>query len=414
MDDRMKELLDRAEHLSARDRQLLGAVFDALQEEQAALLGRIREEVRDALSFRAAPEWRVVTALVREESRRQAETDGFFAVLPERTLLHREQMDFKTLRRGEDGGPYDAGLAFLRCRYRAMQPLLRTYQAAAVTDHGVFAIPYRLEFTPCCVEEEERLERTALQNGAVCPPLYAPMSRRAVRVRLELEESVVPRREVRQIDFRYAENGLQDVLLPGMLPMWNVERKETAFLQQTADKITPFGDSAALIYELPLQEREFLLAEGCGWEMKRRADKVYVTLERRDEARFTRFVLHEIPASRPEYAGEYLFENRFDRSRCRKERLRAEADVVYAAECFRPAGLRFEGLCKNLGQAESVLVYDRRRAYHYPKSPCLRKPGCTFGLRFADDGGLYFDDLVSYATAYLNYFYPEFYWTGVL
>lgn len=420
MDERISRLLGQAENLDEWDKRVLGGVFEALSREQKALLEQLRGEVRDALSARqtaerAAPasvpgktSWRITTGLVREEDRKRAESLGFFQVLPELPAIHREKMRFDC-HVMEDELLF-AGLAFLNCRYSELRAKLdRDYRAELVDQSGAHhRTAYRLTPVYSLVEKEKLVERTAIQYGVACPPLYAPMSRRAVSVWVKVPAST----DYPEVDFRYQDNGLAGILLGEMVPVWNVEVGRCPHPRETPDKITPFGDACSLVYEFPAQANEFIYAEGAGLGLKRQGDKVYIAAEQPlENVSFNRITLHETQ-DRPSCG--IFFDNLFDDTRIRKERIRTQADMADVIGRFQLTGLKFAELGTECGERPSVRIYDHEHAYHYPKSLRLRGGRTCCYVKFQNDGDLYFEDKVSFVTAYMNYFYPEFHWVGIV
>jgi len=423
----MKPLMDRIAGLSDRDRDVLGSVFQGLEQRQEDLLAEIRKEVRESLKpgdpLRPAPEWKTVTALVRADGFRDGAENLHREILQDGLPVHREQMT-APLTPGAKECPeqMSAGFAFLLCRYSEIQDLLRkTYTAAVTSEDGGISreVPYRLRLTSQFLHEEEWLEYAAVRNGVLCPPLYSPMSRRAVEVCVDFPGEGALWQDRFRIDFRYEKNGLKGKLLSGVELVWNVkENSSAASSRETTEKQTPFGDQTYGVYEFFPKPNEFIRAQGTGWDVRRANGKVYINL--RDGSRtvtpaFSCFMLQDVLGKASAMMGP--FRNRFDCERMGRERIRTQADVTEVMTRFRPAGLEFLACHLQLGSLRPVKIYEQEHACHYPKSPRLRgrNTRCYLQVKEPESGEakLFFEDLASYAAAYMNYFYPEFYWVVV-
>lgn len=414
-----KGIINRGTHLSEYDKDILCAVFGKLQQEQADVMERIQEEVKEGLRCQEGADapWEVVTALVGKEELEDAKKHGLLEMLS--IDVNREQMAFQELTLSE-GGKACAGIAFLNCPYHQMEAYIdRTYKAVVKADGTSFTAEYRLRAWPAFFQQEAILERTGMQYGIKRPLLYSPMSRRAVQVQLYLGGHTFERQEGVEIDFQYQVNQLEDILLCGKTLVWNVaflEKEQIPRPKENVNKgIVPLFDKTYQIYEFPVEEHEFIYVESEDTDLKRLGHTVYLALgngKLPDNIRYCKIRIGPYVRSYLDQA-QYAFPNFFTPAALWKERIRTQADVQYVARQFENKLFSYQGCQMSVGDHASVKVYAKRHSYHASKDKVFRSSSYCY-LRLAPSEEPYFEDYVSYVMAFLNHFYPEFSWVGIV
>lgn len=414
-----REMAEESRHLTEDDRKLLGAVFESLGREQTRILEKIQQEVVKELSWRGPKNWNIVTALVDKADVRKFINKGFEEMAA--IDSHREHMDFEELERTKDPGHvYCGGIGFLKCPYHQVREYTkRDYLAKVTTKDSEYQVSYRLCRSFIFLGEEEKVERTAAQYGVAVPPLYSPMSRRAVLVKVDLGYREAERGDQLKIDFQYEANGLEGIMMPEKTLVWNVSVKEKNQMprpgENTDKTIVPRFHKECRIYRFDTKENEYIYGESQNADLRRICGDIYLGMDPEkdlDDLTYWKICLN--PWDGEDYGEKaFYFPNRFRQGAVVKERIRTEADMEYVLNCFEGDDFRYAGCQNRLGDSRSVVTYDKKSAYHYPKNRHLRSGSFCY-VRLEETDSIYFEDWVSYAMAYMNYFYPEFYWVGVV
>lgn len=392
------------------------AVFEGLQKHQEDIFSKIEANIKKDFVYQEPDNWNIATVLIDKTDYEKFFNSGFTEIVSINT--HREQMKYDELEEIKGAkNIYCAGIGFLNCRYHEVQQYVnKVYSAKVKTKDSEYQVSYRLYPTSLLLDREEKIERTGIQYGIKVPPIYSPMSRRAVLVRAEFGSCEVNRSDQMQIDFQYEANGLDHILLPGKTLVWNVSISEKNQIpkENTNKAIIPLFEKVCQIYEFDTGINEYIYIESSETNLKRSGDTIYLGLDESKSISDLRYWKIRLNSYSLDYLKNtnFYFINEFTSEAVYKERIRTEADIQYIMNCFDKRYFRYKG-CQNKEGRRSIQVYDKRSSYHYPKDRHLTSNSFCYVI-IEETETIYFEDLVSYVMAYMNYFYPEFYWVGVV
>lgn len=412
-------MIRQSRHLLEDDRELLGAVFEELSREQESILAKIQENVRLELSRQRENRWDIVTALVDKEPPDKIRDKNYHEIV--KIDPHKEHMVFEELDKTQDpGNVYCAGTGFLKCHYHEIGSYTdREYLAEITINQSRYKVPYRLYRSYVFFPEEERLERTAAQYQISFPFLYSPMSRRAVLVKVDLGAWEVKESDRFAIDFRYRQNGLENIMIPGKTLVWNVSLLDKNQIprpgENTSKKVNAAFPGEYKIYKFETMENEYIYVESQEAEVRRINGDIHLAVGKDravDDLRYWRICINPSAQEDIHKAGD-CYINHFKQGALFKERIRTEGDIRYVLNSFEGEHFVYKSCQSQLGNQRSIVTYDRHSSYHYPKNRHLRSSSFCY-VKLEETDSIFFEDWVSYVMAYMNYFYPEFYWVGVV
>lgn len=419
MKHEMQDIVRRSEHLTEYDKDILCALYENLQCNQERLFNNIADKVREQMQCckDMTSDWSVVTALINKSDTEQAKRSGLYEMCKISSFQEQCKVSLRSLEREN---VYSAGVAFLKCPYHEILAFTgRQYRAYVKCGTEEYEVSYRLEPFNAYRAKEEVLERTARQYRVEQPVLFSPLSRRAVHVKVDFWGKEVFGVDDINLDFRLDENELSDILQGGKTLVWNIEIKEQHEMplpkENIEKEIIPLFDNTYQLYEFSTDKNEYIFVEAQASDVKRYGNSVYLGLgeqQNLDTVRYWKLVLHE-------YADGFWngvkdkFCNFFATDRIYKERVRTEADINYVMGRFMNDVAEYKGISRTLGDRHAVRIYESREAYHYSKDKIFRSSAVCY-VKFKKSDSWLFEDYVSYIMAYMNFFYPEFYWVGVV
>lgn len=409
-----RKIIGNSCHLSEEDKGLFTAIFEGLQKQQENIFSKIEANVKADILHKRLDNWNIATVLIDKTDDKKFFQNGFTEIVS--IDVHREQMKYEELEETK-GNIYCAGIGFLNCRYHEIRGYInKIYSAKVTTKDSEYQVSYRLYPTTVFFEKEEKAEKTALQYGIKVPAIYSPMSRRAVLVKVEFNNYKISKSDQLQIDFQYKNNGLDHILLSGKTLVWNISVSEKNQIpkENTKKSITPAFAKTYQIYEFDTKINEYIYIESSGADLKRFGDTIYLGLSENHSINDLRYWRIQLNSYSLDYLKDtdFSFRNEFISKDNFKERIRTEADIQYIMNCFDKKYFKYKG-CQNKEGRRSIEVYDKRNSYHYPKDKHLTSSSFCYVV-IEETENIYFEDLVSYVMAYMNYFYPEFYWVGVV
>lgn len=415
----IQHIVRGSEHLTEYDKDVLCALYENLRESQNGLFDKIADKVREQMlcGKHTASDWAVVTALIDKADTEQVKKSGLYEICDITPFQEKSGSGSLSC---EGDNLYNAGVAFLKCPYHEIGEYVgRRYKARGKRKAEEYDVYYRLVPFTACRSREELLERTAGQYQIEQPVLFSPLSRRAVTVKVDFGDKAVSGAEEIAIDFMPEENGLSGLLLGGKTLVWNVEITAQHAIPRPKEnidkKIVPLFDSTYQLYEFSVEKNAYILMETQDSDVKRYGSSIYLGLGKNqspDNARYWKLALHEYTNGLPDKVRD-RFHNFYAQDRIRKERVRTEAEIEYVLGCFQNDVAEYMGISRSLGDRHAVRTYESRDAYHYTKDKIFRSSAVCY-VRFKQSDSWLFEDYVSYIMAYMNYFYPEFYWVGVV
>ena len=182
-------------------------------------------------------------------------------------------------------------------------------------------------------------------------------------------------------------------------------------------KIVPLFENTYHIYEFLTQKNEYIFFESQVADIKRYGNTIYVGLSDRqniESSRYSKLVIHSYDSTGVFFQKFlYFFENFYYNNRFLKERIRTEADIAYVLGYFKNDIANYLKMVRMLGNNKAIRTYESRDAYYYGKEKALRSSSICY-IKFSENEHWLFEDYVSYILEYMNYYYPEFYWVGVV
>ena len=294
----------------------------------------------------------------------------------------------------------------------------KRYKAKVKTEGDEIEVPFVLERYDYYKRIEELLERTARQYGIDRPVIFSPLSRRAVNVKLDFSGITLPQPRSNVIDFQIEKNGLSDVLLCDKTLLWNVEVTEENEIpgprENTDKKIVSLFEKEYAIYEFAAKENEFIYISSPISEVKRYENRVYVNLNEKqtiEDIRYSKLAIMDVTSVFLEGL-EYRYQN-FYHNTGKRERIRTQADIDYVLHKFRNDMARYVGLVRNCDGVNTVHAYEKGDVYHYTKDKIYRSSSVCY-IKFEVSGSWIAEDAINYMIAFLNFYYPEYYWVGVV
>lgn len=421
-----KEVIKDTKGLSEYDKVVLDALFDNLLEKQDQRFNELMELNKLQMSEKniSATGWNIVTALIENTKITEANKSGFFEILKINSFNNIVKFtDLVQIEIDENKTNfYSAGISFLMCKYSDVFNFLNKNYVAKVTDeNGEYEANFRFESYKAFEKEEEIVERMARQYEVDVPFILSPISRRAVNVIVDFVGKDISNKEALNIDFRLSENGLSGVLECNKSLFWNIEiteKNEIPRPRENTDKsiveyLKPIFNDVYHLYEFPATEMEFYYVETKKYDVKRYNNAIYLNVNENETIEDIRYFKIEIHNTTELYIEgiSNKFHNFFNHSRINKNRIRTEGDIDYVMGLFENEIAVYRGLVRG-NSLSAIYVYDKQDAYHYTKNKMLRSSSISY-LKFEKSENIFFEDYVSYIMAFMNYYYPEFYWVGV-
>lgn len=302
-------------------------------------------------------------------------------------------------------------ILFLNCKYTDFDMYLNQEYTGIIEKNGQKSeISYKFSKIDSFVQAEKVLSKTLLQNDMKKPYIYSPYSRRAVEIILDKDDIDG------DIDYQLEKNGLKNVLMENYELAWNViiEEKDTfPYLNEnTNKKATIFDETIYQIYQTNLKSNEYIYVRNEKSQTRKIDNEIYIALDK--DVSFDNFLYSKIKINQNVYHSNEIFENIYDDSTDFKQRIVTSGDIEYIINKFAKLDINFEGFSINKPKTmENILVYNKDDEYIYSKDLKLRKSNLLY-LKFGNNDDFYFNDKISYILSFLNYYYPEYYFVGVM
>lgn len=211
MDYDMIDLVDKMKHLSEYDKEVWRSIVANLSKTQNDMLNDLVDNVKKQVIKRTNPStWHIVTAAIPKEELEEAQENGMFEILD--TVCFSEKMKFEQLKRNDENDliHYCSGISFLKCDYNSVfdEYLGRKYVAKVVTKNDEYEVNYSFEKYQGYLDVERVVERAAMQYEVDVPIIFEPISRRAIRIVVDLTGYKFSKSDDMYIDFQLDKNGL--------------------------------------------------------------------------------------------------------------------------------------------------------------------------------------------------------------
>ncbi len=414
----VSDIVEKSPNIDGYEKKLLKKLFEKLENHQTNVFSRIESKVEKQLSElkEETSDWKIRTALVGNdnESLDYAKNNGFHEII--QLDRNREIMRCKELYAGAEYAKdrVSAGVVFLNCKYGEIVDYRnKTYYASAQANGRDFRLEYSLKPYFEIMNHEKRLEQIAFQYGIKTPPIYSPMSRRAMLILVNISKDFVNSNRDCTINFRFEENNLKDVLLTDKTLVWNIENEDNESLPRPKDNVdkraAALFNKTQFIYYFHAKKNEYYFVQSDNTDFHRIGNTIYVGANQdfeKEDPKYYRYTINTYDANAP--TNMTVFDNEF-KNCCLKQRIRTKGDVSNALSCFNLGDFKIFASNNNFS---FIKTYGKDCEYHYPKDDILRSSS-VICIKIRDSGDLYFEDYVSYVLSYLNYHYPEFRWTGV-
>lgn len=420
----MQDILQNSKHLSEYDKEIFCAMFKRLDERQNILFQNIEKNVEKQM-FRIRNidnNWRIITAIINKSEVDEAKKNGLYEII--KISPFKQYVKFDDLEIHQNSmltkDVYCAGIAFLRCAYHEVADIIdKKYIARVMGKEGEYDVEYYLRPYMAYYDYEELLERTARQYGVERPTLFSPQSRRAVSVSVDFGDYKVSKSDSLVIDFKLKENNLLDRLQIEKTLVWNVEIIDEHEIPQpkenTNKQVVPLFNNEYQIYEFSVEENEFIYIKTRIGDIKRFNNCVYINLSENqylDDVRYWKIRINDCTKAYVDKI-DYKYWNFYKLNRIYKERIRTEADIEYVFGFFENELTSCLGIMRTLGENRAIRTYENRDAYRYSKNKNFRSSAICY-VKFEKSENWLFEDYISYIFAFMNYYYPEFYWVGVV
>ncbi len=428
MINNMGDILEKMKSLSEYDKEVWESIAKNLFRNQNDMINGLKDSVRKQMAARTAPStWHIVTAAIPKEELEQAQKNGMFEILD--TVCFSEKMQFEDLKKIDIGNNvflYSAGISFLKCDYHSKLDFLNPQKYVAkvmINDKAEYEVEYYFERYDAYINEERVVERAAMQYEVDVPVIFEPISRRAVRIVVDLKDHEFSKSDNAYIDFQLDQNGLLQKLLINYTLIWNVEITEKSEIprphenseKSVISKVVPRDSKVYKVYEFPAEDNEFYYIDSAIHDVKRFGSSIYMNLheeETIESVRYYKVILHKVNERYLEKI-QFKFAAFFNKMYIHKSRIRTEADIDYVMKMFQNDVAKYLGFRMARENDEAVYTYDTFDAYYYPKNKFLRSKSIC-NIRFEKSDNIFFEDYISYILSFMNYYYPEFYWVGVI
>ncbi len=458
LEDTTENKIDKSDNFIVDEKHWINKVFDEMGKKQEHLYNELLEKVRVECFSRNAYEqnkngekifhqFEVVTSLVSEDTRDNLESklellkkDNLFEIV--KIFPNSETFDI-----GKHKNIEYAGTAFLDCDYKDVRKYLdsveQPYKAKISSQtEGDFELDYYFEKNYDFLVAECILTEILIQNAIKYPPIYSPFSRRAVDIKLKLDGRDLP--EDAKVDLCYKENNLDQVVKTNTTLVWNVlEDTDLKILDDAEDKnIIPFNDNVFKLCQVFIDKDEYIFVQDERSDIKRVGNNVYVLVDKDNkniDISYKKIALKKYNISNLDK--NYIYKNDYDYKNEFKERILTKGDVAYIVGQFADIGICLDSILTSVCKKSQTIIgnysSDYKDTYKYSKDDIFRirsivddnvkecdKPTdldkpiiairSTLYIKFKPSGDRYFVDKVNYISSFLNYFYPEFIFVGVV
>lgn len=415
----LEQQIESSSHLQREEKTVMHALFSTLAEEQQRLFDILLERtVEEVYPNRASVQSQemnhaIVTCLLPSSQKEWASQEHLVPILEESETFFpvKEQILLSDLGDILEGEPLYSGFGFLHCSYDKMDEMFdRPLQGRYEDKDGQWhPVSYHLSKESGYLETEKMLFESFAQNNRKEPPIFSPMSRRAVNVFLHIQECET---QPERIDFQWKENGLEEILVTDSLLFWNLSATDSdklpALQEVDPQKVLPLFDEMYHIYPVSVSDNEFLWISQKSAVMKRDHENLYLGVEDTSALEYKKLRVHLVA----EAEKVRLFENVFEKSRVEKERVVTLWDISFIVAQFSPLGLKLEGVSLQKSKLETLKPYSQDDLYPYSRDKFYRK-GTGLFLQFAEaEDDMFFLDKVAYVLQYIQHFYPEFHYIG--
>lgn len=411
----LEEQIQKCKYLDTTDVLLFTSLFQALGQEQQSLFSHLQTVV--APNQTTSTPFSVATTVAPPSKANTLEHMNFFPILPVSPIFFpvEEQLSIENAPSSQIYG----GFGFLQCVYQEINHYVaRTYQGEyRDLDGKTHSISYSLVPSDQYLREETILFQIREQYQSQYPPIFSPLSRRMVNVMIHWETHLPLGG---QFSFCWDSNELSSVLLTDSILYWNLFKENSDTLPSLRPtnniEILPFFQTTQEVLEYNLEEHEYLWIKPLGYDVKREKNKIYIGFHENTPQEDVSFQKCSIlPLEDYQKHLNYpVFNTGFEPRKVQKERIITQGDLFFVVEQFQGLGLKLKTVQTTLNQGKSIHVYATKDHYRYHTSPFPRKPTPLYLVLEPRENTPFFVDKVSYLMDYLNYFYPEFRYVGVL
>lgn len=426
IENNINQILNQCNTLSSNDKDMLAAIFNELSNEQKATFDNLKNIVLKEYDFtieEKIQEFNITTAIVDVDKLNNI-SSCFHPVIELSNYVVSEKINIsgESLKNFNENEVFRLGVSFLFCSYELKQDFLeKTYQAKITYDNQTYYASYSLHDNKEFIAQEEIVEKTALKYNVKTPVIYSPMSRRAIKIWLDVTDFDFDVDAI-NIDLQLELNGLNKILLLNKCLVWNVQLTYKENLPSLRDNtnynLTNVFDTTFQIYEFNIEKNEFIHVINKNCDARIIDDKVYLALDKNvdinelDYIKLTIFNTSNNPNFKnhinPElkFNSLYITENNYEF----KKRIFSLADIEYVLNKFEDVS--YSKITQTLNDND-INMYKSVDNYHYPKSFKIRNANKCYIKFDYDEFDKFFCDKINFILAYMNYYYPEFYFVGV-
>lgn len=327
----------------------------------------------------------------------------------------------------KDGFLY-SNIGFLNCSYGDKYNYIdKDFIATISFNNNEYEVKYKLHNTSILIQKEAEIIKCALQNNIKFPVIFAPMSRRAVEIVVDLtdisnfDDSQFSEDFI--VDLKIELNGLTNVLLLDKTLVWNVVTSVPKARENTNVSLTLVGDKEYQYYEFEpfneFKDNEFIYVKNENSDIRKLDNNlVYVGLDKDisiNKLDCIKFEITDIKltsyfSNTPESLSNPFF--KMHENVNIKDRILTIADIEYVLNQFE--NIKHSDISFKLENSENIYTYCFEDKHQYPFDYKLRNSCNRCYIRFIPvENDIFFEDKISFIIDYFNYFYPEFYFVGV-
>lgn len=377
----------------------------------------------------------IVTALCDKRHQEELEQAGFYDIDHELFYLPETGADLKLIRRWnksieaavrEGQGSFVLGYTFLECDYRKFCYLTESYDRytgmISLKNGKKTEFSYQLVFSDRLLQKEKIIKYCGELYGITAPIVFLPLARRLVEIQVDIEGVSVDNDVIERIDLQTEENHLNGILSLGKYAVWNI-RIQSQDLDVSRAKVNPLGGERHFSYVFDgCKKGQYVVPlKKCKtfFDVQRRGDKIQFRYLEEYIDRFAKITVNRFlknPETPYWFSNSHAMnqENMEGMEQLIKERLRSEADILFAIKQHgEQLGLILKEISgTKLGKYQEFEKYRRELLYNTVEQICLKFSKAVYLYFDNKDHSIFADDYMNYLCDYLSWIYPDITWRG--
>ena len=311
------------------------------------------------------------------------------------------------------------GYVYIEASKETLEELQQSkkYKLNITDKNGVIhELTYFLTWSDMAVLKCKKLWKMSQLYKDETPILYAPYAKRLFRIDVDVEELLSDKTiQVKTIDLKLKNNGINEILLLNKELVWNVKIEEHAGAEA---KVSPVGDVLHWKYCFKeLLNNQYIIPKvNCSPSFKvnvMNEKSVQYDFENEYTNSFERVTIYNF--SDNDFQSESVFRPRYNENNLEKQfRIRSLADASYELKKFiAPKDILISAVQKNLPidkmlvkkYSSNMTIYDKGR-FGYKNTNRL------YIIFNVDKNNVFVEDYINFVLGYLTYCFPEIGWEG--